>query len=308
MVKNKKNLIISLALACLMILSFVSTAYCSTSVNYDKNLLYPSKWTRWKTDWEDDEPSFNYWENYFLNGGGVALYVKDEINWDYSDAGIAQGRVPHGNGAYYASDLAFPNVELTPNMPDGKLIGYIRAKYISGYPKKVGGYSNPTRAWTACAGLFFMVFIELEIRDTLTGATWKLNYDDPDRWGGPNMLALEMSNRWAYDWDWGSLSMQWHQVDGTDYRYNFFSGFTTHDSDYHLIKAGWIFNQPDTYQWFSVDFGKMFREAVERINYDLENIHAEVVKGYVKAISISVECYLAEYKVVVNYVELVYNP
>jgi len=259
-----------------------------------------SKWTLWKNDWEDTEPTFASWYCTMQNSY-IEMYVYDEVNWDYGDAGASQGRREHGSGSYYNSPLV-AEPEIANDLADGKLIGYITMRHYY-TPIKRGGFSDPRRGWTACSGMFFMVFVDVYVYDKRDGQYKWMNYDDPNRWGEWNFVVLEMSNRWAYDWG------AFHQVDGNDFRYNFMAQGTTHDSDWHYIKAGWIFSNPNTWETFGVDFGKMWREWAQTMNdnYYMDKQPYYVVKGKIRAVALSLECYLAEWKGAIDQAYLYLN-
>lgn len=262
----------------------------------DPNFNDPSKWSLIKNDWEDVEPSFDSWYARIQNGL-LTMYVKDEINWDYGDAGAFQGRVPHGNGSYFKSPLAYEPTLVYP-VPANKLVGEILfRKTSSEYPKKVGGFGRWDRACLgqAVAGLDF--FICLQLHEAFPEDRW-YNYDEPDYWGEPDLGTLEMFNRWFY---WG---IRWEQSNEWHPCYNFVKRGTTHDSDYHAIRAGWMVPNTD-FVLRTVDFGLMFNMFAEILN---SQFIVTIDKAIVRAVGITTECYLGEMSYQVEYAHLYWNP
>jgi len=260
----------------------------------------PNKWSLLKNDWEDTEPSFNSWES-IMSAGWLMTYVKDEINWDYGDAGAWQGRIPHGNGQYFKSPLVQEPI-LTPPIPENKLIGTIKFMLRSSdYPKKVGGYGRLDRACLgyAVAGLDFILYLKIKTQEK----GW-LNYDNPDEWGDPDLATVEMFNRWYYD------GFGWHQSDNLHPCYNWVKQYTTHDSDYHGVFAGWILGNKTSWHTFTVDFGKLINYLVDGLRTLGANLGEpiNVTQVQIMAVGITTECYLAETGYRVEYASLEYNP
>jgi hypothetical protein len=257
----------------------------------------PNKWSLIKSDWEDTEPSFNNWEA-IMSAGWLMTYVKDEINWDYGDAGAYQGRIPHGNGQYFKSPLVQePIINVLSPIPAGKLVGTIKVRLRSSdYPKKVGGYGRLDRACMgyAVAGLDFMLFLKLN-----TANKGWLNYDNPDWWGDADLATVEMFNRWYYD------GLGWHQADNTHPCYNWTKQGTTHDNDYHCLRAGWILSDKISWHTFTVDFGEIINHLVEKIYLSYA---VKILQVQIMGVGITTECYLGETGYIVEYASLEYNP
>jgi hypothetical protein len=108
-----------------------------------------------------------------------------------------------------------------------------------------------------------------------------------------------MFNRWYYD------GTGWFQASNLHPCYNWAKPGTTHDNDYHCVRAGWILSDKTSWHTFTVDFGKLINDLVNTLFYNFE---VKITQVQIMGVGITTECYLGETGYIVEYAKLDYNP
>lgn len=301
--KIKKQILILtfIVLVCFSLLRVNVKA--SIIVNYDPTFSDPTKWEAVYPQW-NDYPTGNPDVTYATVSDGVG-YLKciDTEGWDWSDAVLIQGKKIHESG-YYQSG-ALPNITIKYEDLRPNLLTVTAVFKINYLPEAIDGIWYPFRAPSPhIAGAFCLAWFEMYMGDM----GWT-DINNPDYWDGKDCIVIEKANRWCDN----SLTPQvdWGQVDEYNPWHNFFLPSTTHDSDYHDIRAGWMFTEEQIvnkkYVKFRWDIGVRVKETIDHFNVGIPDT-LKISKVRLTTIGVSVETYLANYSVSFDSVYFEYNP
>jgi hypothetical protein len=171
-----------------------------------------------------------------------------------------------------------------------------------GKPVRQTEYSyNPlVSAYPHVAGAFVLLYFEFHYQDMQGNWHWS-NMSNTGVYDYiPDCFVFEQANRWF----WYEAEEKWIQSDNYNIWFNFFIDWTTHDTDFHDIRAGWQWSESEQTYGYHKTFTHPTHERFndwftwlnnwcywEGIGYNIYQIDALRLK----AIAFSVECYRARF-------------
>lgn len=176
------------------------------------------------------------------------IYFKcvDYEGSDWSDTVAFQGKPIHGsrNGNYYKANAeslnANPVIYRTwQGGTNYKLEIYVTMRFQN-KPTVNTQYSHNSfvSMYPHVAGAFVLIYFEFYY-ETWSGTYAWSNLANPDGWGVADCAIFEMSQRWVGYYSGGTY--YWGQAGSTDWKMNFQTCKTIHDTDLHDIRCGWTF-------------------------------------------------------------------